>query len=90
MIQNKINNSPALPHTKNLKDRQNESHPIQTNQCLKRLLATPIKISQTTLVPISGPYKVIKSVFSLLWVSPPICVLIILRCFEPMICNLCE
>jgi hypothetical protein len=62
---NKINNSPASPHTKNLKDRQNESHPLQTSQCLKRLLTTPIKISQTMVVPISGPYKVIKSVFFL-------------------------
>jgi hypothetical protein len=69
MIKNKINNSPALPHTKNFKDRQNESHPIQTNQCLKRLLDTPIKISQTTLVPISGPYKVTKSVFFVLGLS---------------------
>ena len=33
---------------------------MQTNQCLKRLLATPIKISQLALLPKSSTYKVKK------------------------------
>ncbi|KRY63271.1 hypothetical protein T4D_123, partial [Trichinella pseudospiralis] len=30
---------------------------MQTNQCLKGLLATPIRISQLALLPKSAPYK---------------------------------
>jgi hypothetical protein len=51
------------------------SHPIQTNQCLKRLLVTPIRISQLPCcsnLPLTR-YK--KCVPSLFWVSPLVCVL---------------